>query len=167
MSIKRLTIQPCSRRVFCYCISASVPTAVACARSAQTMKLGQSVTRRLYSVALFCEVLTMRLFSVPWLRTLFVYVVLFTIFLFYGQTSFYHDPGSIFFDETRAFERLYSTHREHEVRQFINEVRSNLSGPTIHAKSEPRICASFLSVKREGDQYLPVFVLPRRRLCQC
>jgi hypothetical protein len=99
----------------------------------------------------------MRLFTLSWLRALFAYVVLVTVFLFYGQTSFYHDPGSVFFDETRAFERLYSTHREHEVRQFIDEVRSDLSDPILHAKSGPRICASFLSVKREGDQYLPVF----------
>lgn len=109
----------------------------------------------------------MSLFNLPWIRTLFAYVVLLTSFLFYGHTSFYHDPGSIFFDESRAFERLYSTHREHEVRQFIDGVRSGLSNPVIHAKSEPRICASFLSVKRDGDQYLPVTIPLRRRLCQC
>ena len=74
----------------------------------------------------------------------------------YGHSSFYHDPGSMFFDESRAFERRYSSFREREIRQYINNLASTPSTEPLQAGLNPSICASFLSVKRNGEQYLPV-----------
>ena len=100
----------------------------------------------------------MKFLEVPWLRTLLVYLLLVSAFLLYGRYSFYRDPGSMFYDDSRAFERRYSSYREHEVKGFMKELASSTSTNSTHAGPKPSVCASFLSVKREGEQYLPAIV---------
>ncbi|MBE7180980.1 MAG: hypothetical protein INR71_07185, partial [Terriglobus roseus] len=47
-------------------------------------------------------------------RVLAISLLLLYAFVSYGRTHFYRDPGSVFFDMTRAFERYYSLVRELE-----------------------------------------------------
>jgi hypothetical protein len=86
--------------------------------------------------------------------------VLFTIFallllIYYGKSHFYRDPGSVFYDLNRAFERRYSRHREIEAGDYIRSVANNRS-ILSRAGDNPTICAAFSSVKRESVQYLDV-----------
>ena len=99
---------------------------------------------------------SMQFVHIPWLRALLTYVLLVTTLLLYGRLHFYRDPGSMFFDESRAFERGYSAYRQHEIEEFVKGVSSTYQPKFLQAKIRPTICASFLSVKREGSQYLPV-----------
>jgi hypothetical protein len=83
----------------------------------------------------------------------------------YGQTHFYRDPGSVFFDKARAYETQYSEHREAEVEKLIN----SYPGPKKPALGKARdgnklLCVALSSVKRE-TQYLPVSVTPKKHLC--
>lgn len=101
----------------------------------------------------------MRIYELPGFRALLAYVFLVSAFLLYGQSSFYHDPGSMFFDEARAFERRYSSYREREIKDYMSNLTSSWSIKPAQAGLQPSVCASFLSVKRDGEQYLPVITL--------
>ncbi|KAE8371984.1 hypothetical protein BDV26DRAFT_302338 [Aspergillus bertholletiae] len=79
--------------------------------------------------------------------------------IWYGKTHFYRDPGSIFFDETRAFEQRYSQHRRREVDAFI---RSQSTTPTsespVKSGSNPTLCLAYSSVRRQTTSYLEASV---------
>jgi hypothetical protein len=99
----------------------------------------------------------MSLLQTPWVRTLLTFTVLFLITLSYCRYHFYRDPGSAFYDEDRAFEREYSAYREREAEKYIEQVSSSSGNHQIaKAGPHPKICATFVSVKRDGKQYLPV-----------
>lgn len=75
----------------------------------------------------------------------------------YARSHFYRDPGSAFFDRTRAYEKQYSLHRSAQVQRFI-EARAGAHGNVLEAKagSNPSLCVTLNSVKREHTQYLDV-----------
>lgn len=98
----------------------------------------------------------MHLHRIPWFRTTLLYVIAIALFFLYGQSKFYRDPGSIFFDEDRAYERRYSAYRQAEIDEFQSQVSRRDHQPRAVQGVEPSIRASFLSVKRQGSQYLPV-----------
>lgn len=86
--------------------------------------------------------------------------VLFTLFvslliIYYGKTHFYRDPGSIFYDLNRAFERRYSWYRETEAEDYIRAVSGDGSEYS-RAGEAPTVCVAFSSVKRENVQYIEV-----------
>ena len=97
---------------------------------------------------------TMLSSSRPWLRSIVLFVTLVASFCVYGHYNFYRDPGSIFFDEHRAFQRQYSTYRQAEIAGF-SDVRQDTHAIS-RTKKTASICASFPSVERQGSQYLPV-----------
>ncbi|CZT22961.1 uncharacterized protein RCC_08669 [Ramularia collo-cygni] len=87
-------------------------------------------------------------------------VLLCAVFLlslvWYGSTHFYRDPGSVFFDKTRAFEQRYSTYRMAEVRQLIHDLKDN-SGQQIRREvpgTNASLCVTSSSVSRKGSSYL-------------
>ncbi|CAD0051425.1 unnamed protein product, partial [Aureobasidium pullulans] len=92
----------------------------------------------------------------PWLRSIVLFVTLVASFCVYGHYNFYRDPGSIFFDEHRAFQRQYSTYRQAEIAGF-SDVRQDTHAIS-RTKKTASICASFPSVERQGSQYLPIAV---------
>jgi hypothetical protein len=98
----------------------------------------------------------MKLLGLPWFRVLLTYILSLLLFWCYGSFNFYRDPGSIFYDVERAFERHYSQIRASQVHQYITEFSSSNASTPGKPTTEPKICAAFLSVKREGKQYLPV-----------
>lgn len=100
--------------------------------------------------------MTMRLINIPWVRTLLSSVILFLVVVSYCHYNFYRDPGSLFYDEERAFEREYSAYRQKEAEHYIEQASSYGSREIQKAGTSPKICATFVSVKRDGKQYLPV-----------
>ncbi|KAH7252530.1 hypothetical protein BKA59DRAFT_453748 [Fusarium tricinctum] len=71
----------------------------------------------------------------------------------YGQAHFYRDPGSVFFDKTRAYETHYSKNRKVEAQQVIESYMKENSA-TDRNKS---LCIALSSVTRQ-TQYLPMTV---------
>lgn len=95
----------------------------------------------------------MQLCSVPWARVTALYVTVMICFFLYGHSQLYRDPGSLFFKESRAYERKYSDYRQKEVENAQKEV---YQPQKLATNVTATICASFLSVKRQGLQTLPV-----------
>ena len=116
------------------------------------------------------------LFSSPILNTLLAFLVTFTLLVSYGKTYFYRDPGSIFYDATHAYVKWYSHVREVEAGTFLALVNATWNGfqnggtsgnltmgnrmsavysPGNHAEGKkPSTCAVFMTMKREGEQYI-------------
>ncbi|KAL7766580.1 hypothetical protein ACKLNR_004496 [Fusarium oxysporum f. sp. zingiberi] len=76
----------------------------------------------------------------------------------YGQTHFYRDPGSVFFDKARAYETRYSEHRKAQVEKLINSY-PELKKPALGKarNGNKLLCVALSSVKRE-TQYLPTTI---------
>jgi hypothetical protein len=84
----------------------------------------------------------------------------FVFFLFsylYAASNFYRDPGSIFYDPVRAYERSYSLHRETEAVSFRDSAffahatdRID-SQPIWKAANSPTICAVVVTVARDSS----------------
>ncbi|KAK2791588.1 hypothetical protein FQN52_004779 [Onygenales sp. PD_12] len=99
------------------------------------------------------------------IRVVLATLVAALLFICYGKTHFYRDPGSVFYDRSRAFERTYSLHREVEAKEYIRTLQAAEGagdGPTAadlgaaHVKAgvKPAICGIFSTVKRDGEQYV-------------
>ena len=67
----------------------------------------------------------------------------------------WRDPGSVFFDPARAFERQYSLVREAQATSFIKSAGENADvGLTVpKAGPNPEICAGITTLQREGARY--------------
>ena len=76
----------------------------------------------------------------------------------YGQTHFYRDPGSVFFDKARAYETGYSAIRRAEAEQMIGSLTSGAEYSKAGASGNRTICIALNSVARK-IQYLPVRML--------
>jgi hypothetical protein len=85
-------------------------------------------------------------------RTLTIATLAWIAAMWYCKTNFYRDPGSAFFDEKRAFAREYSMHRKAQSISFLEKVSEHSS----KAAESPSLCATFLTVKRTGEQPLNV-----------
>jgi hypothetical protein len=91
------------------------------------------------------------------MRSLFVKVSTCIAFLlclsWYGQANFYRDPGSVFFDKTRAYETQYSKNRKAEAQQVIESYKKEK--PATDQNGNKSLCIALSSVTRQ-TQYLPV-----------
>lgn len=77
--------------------------------------------------------------------------------VFYARSHSYRDPGSIFFDEVRAYEERYSKHRKTEVEKLIDLFTgSGIQTWQTKAGRSPRLCVAISSVARAHTQYLEV-----------
>ncbi|KAL4727051.1 hypothetical protein ACLX1H_005951 [Fusarium chlamydosporum] len=85
--------------------------------------------------------------------------IAFLLFLtWYGQTHFYRDPGSVFFDKARAYQTTYSTIRRAEAEQTIGSLSTGRSPETSDVPSRNKtLCVALNSVARQ-TQYLPITV---------
>ncbi|KAF4453060.1 integral membrane protein [Fusarium austroafricanum] len=89
-------------------------------------------------------------------------VVFLVCLVWYGQTNFYRDPGSVFFDQERAYETSYSDYRKNEARELIEWFSKGYeTSPKDVRKKDKSLCVAFSSVKRQ-TQYLPVTALHRQ-----
>lgn len=85
-------------------------------------------------------------------RVLTIAIFIWLMAFLYCKTYFYRDPGSAFFDESRAFTREYSAYREKQSVSFLEAASENAT----KASESPSLCAVFMSVKRTGEQPLDV-----------
>ena len=101
--------------------------------------------------------LSTRMLHIIAVRVLICFVVALCMALAYGSTHFYRDPGSVFFDRSRAYGRFYSQYREQQAKNYVNQL-ANTQNKTQTAKAgdSPKICATFLTAKREGEQVIEV-----------
>ena len=89
-----------------------------------------------------------------WLWTLLIVMTLWMTAVFYCYLKFSRDPGSFFYDKRHAFDRMYSAYRQREVEGFIQA--QSQTGGLMRVGTDPKLCASFVSVKRDKEQYLPI-----------
>jgi hypothetical protein len=75
----------------------------------------------------------------------------------YGQTHFYRDPGSVFFDKARAYETGYSAIRRAEAEQTIESLSSGTGYSNEDISRNKTICIALNSVARK-IQYLPITI---------
>lgn len=94
-------------------------------------------------------------------------VILFIVYLRYGSTQFYRDPGSVFFDPDFAYEREYSLIREAEAEQYLllasNVTTKNSSRtlPFAKAARKPSICATVITnLQNVETPYVDVSQVP-------
>lgn len=101
------------------------------------------------------------------LRVFLMFCFLFLLAIWYSSTHFYRDPLGAFFDPGRAFERHYSFEREREAQDWKIDVVQRLH-KSNHASfqkkgQDPRICAVFITFKREeSSEYIDVRGSPPR-----
>jgi hypothetical protein len=84
-------------------------------------------------------------------------------FYTYGSLYFYRDPGSVFFDQSRAFERRYSNQRKEEAAVFRDEALRSLKDNKKTSKpwkagSAPSICGVVITVARGEAREHPLEV---------
>lgn len=95
---------------------------------------------------------------IPLLKPVSLTAALFVFFYLYGVNHFYRDPGSIFYNPSRAFERSYSVHREAEAIAFRNGTFTNgpTAAPIWKTGTSPTICAAIVTISRDtGNQDAP------------
>ena len=98
-----------------------------------------------------------KLLSYPAFRALLAFLLILGAAVLYGHISFYRDPLSIFFDPKRARTRWYSAFREAQANAFIAQVVRDQSKAAFRKAKYPRLCATFITTKREGPQYIEVW----------
>ena len=99
-----------------------------------------------------------RVLRYPGVRPLLAFLLILALALLYGRANFYRDPLSVFYDPKRANTRWYSAYREGQANEFIGKIAaSHAKGSAFDtAGKHPKLCASFLTTKREGPQYIEV-----------
>jgi len=82
----------------------------------------------------------------------------FLVYIRYGSASFYRDPGSIFYDDGRAYDRDYSLVRQAQGEEFLNLAFNVSAGnnslaavPITKAGRKPRLCTTVITTVREGE----------------
>lgn len=86
---------------------------------------------------------------------LLAFLLWFIILVFDVRHWGYRDPGSVFFDPERAFERQYSHTREAEAESYIDIISQWGQQVDVKATPNPSLCVGITTVQREwsGDKY--------------
>lgn len=89
----------------------------------------------------------------PSLLVLSVFAFSLGLACLYGSRNFYRDPGSIFFQQDRAFEKYYSTYRENQAHEFVSrtEARQDLGQDASDSRAgmHPRMCVTLVTAARD------------------
>lgn len=99
-----------------------------------------------------------RILNAPALRALIVLSIVLASCYQYGRTHFYRDPGSRFYDESRAHDRRYSAWREVQAQDYLKVVAEKTAANKLDADefikgdTNATLCASFLTVPRPGTE---------------
>lgn len=113
-----------------------------------------------------------------WAALLLSAVLIFSWTWLLARSISYRDPGSRFFDPTRAYEQSYSLHRSAEADQYQEAIQTWLNktegeGSNGTARSlydarppgvgsrgpNPAVCATFITTARKvGSQYVDVSI---------
>ena len=90
--------------------------------------------------------------STTLLLFMFIYFLLFQ----YCRLNFYRDPGSRFYNETRAFEVGYSEYRSAQAHSFIEAANTSESWDSPKAGRNPSVCAALVTIRRDSQNFLEV-----------
>ena len=71
----------------------------------------------------------------------------------YCRFRYWRDPHSAFFNSDHVYDWKYTAYRRNESLDFLAELGKQNSPPR-KAALDPEICAAFVTVKREGEQYV-------------
>lgn len=90
----------------------------------------------------------------PHLLALAITALLFVTAALYGRYNFYRDPGSVFFDPSRALERTYSALREREALAFRDLAKEKIEASEkvadfAKAGKDVFMCGVFVTMGRE------------------
>ena len=88
--------------------------------------------------------------------TLLLFIFIYFLLVQYCKLSFYRDPGSRFYDETRAFELGYSEYRSAQAHSFIEAANTSDSWNFPKAGRNPSICAAMVTIRRDNKNFLEV-----------
>jgi hypothetical protein len=91
---------------------------------------------------------------VPVLRILFISLLLWLTAFAFCKFTYWRDPHSAFFKSEHVYDLQYSTHRQTEARNFIEVAGSDVFGRHAGKGNKTIMCAAFVTVKRDGRQYL-------------
>jgi hypothetical protein len=108
-----------------------------------------------HAKALFAWVMKRGL-RIPAFRAFAISAVLYLLTFEYCRSRFWRDPHSAFFDSSGVYDWKYSLAREHEANHFIsyyNNIDDPATDQLTKSSDEPLICAAFVSVKRDSDNY--------------
>lgn len=92
------------------------------------------------------------------MHAIIVTSVLIILFCIYGRLHFYRDPGSLFFDSERAFERNYGVQRVIEAIAFgnaahlaLNDRAETRQGFSWKTGPSPVLCGVFITIARQNE----------------
>ncbi len=100
---------------------------------------------------------TVKAATLPGVRAILIFITVYLLTIQYCRLKFYRDPGSASYDERRAFVRWYSDYREHQAVEYVKAAAAQ--GDTrvyTKAGTSPKVCAAFVTVKRDSQQYVEV-----------
>ena len=100
---------------------------------------------------------TVKAAKLPGVRALLISISVYLLAVQYCRLRFYRDPGSAFYDEKHAFVRWYSDYREHQAFEYVKAAAAQ--GDTrvyTKAGTSPKVCAAFVTIKRDSQQYVEV-----------
>lgn len=90
----------------------------------------------------------------------FVALLLFTFFysgsILYCRYFLNRDPGSVFFDESKAYTREYSKYRQEQAERFIIDDVERTDRTFPKASPDAKICVAIPTVNRGGFEYITV-----------
>lgn len=91
-------------------------------------------------------------------------IAVFVLYLRYGFTHWYRDPGSVFYDTDSAYERGYSLVRQAQGEEYLKTAlglttrnTSRITLPFTKAGRKPSVCAGIIATRRhDGIPYIEV-----------
>src|SRR3954468_8902072 len=90
--------------------------------------------------------------SSPAGRTFLISLAVWLLAFFYCRHRFWRDPHSAFFQSEHVYEWKYTAYRRFQGISFLDGLEKQ-NAPAAKASDNPEICAAFVTVKREGEQY--------------
>ncbi|KAH8599120.1 hypothetical protein B0O99DRAFT_649795 [Bisporella sp. PMI_857] len=84
-------------------------------------------------------------------RAFFISLACWLLAFTYCRFKFWRDPHSAFFKSDHVYDYHYTSYRRSQGLSYLSNTSTALAAPK--ASSTPEICAAFVTVKREGEQY--------------
>jgi hypothetical protein len=95
-------------------------------------------------------------FGLPAFKVFVLCAILYLLTFEYCRIRYWRDPHSAFFDSSGVYDWKYSLVREHEANHYISFQNNNddpKADDLVKSSDEPLICAAFVTVKRDFDNY--------------
>lgn len=93
-----------------------------------------------------------KLLQLPLIRILLVSTALWLVAFAYAKHRFWRDPHSAFFSSDGVYDLHYSKDRQVQAQAYIS--KASEPSAVLHKANRPEYCAAFVTVRREGIQYV-------------